>query len=235
MAMSDAAPKQSNHGDVYHCVKEMLIYFRLGLGEPVVINDIADHLRVSATPVRESLIRLKCEGFLDETARRGFVTKVLTVKEMEDLYNLILLILVHSIKHHHGIDVERMTRLPPPPSSNGGDQTRIVDCIRYFDALYEQVVSPFRSEIMSHLLQNACERTRYLRAIDFETPGHLAETLRFCEDLISALRAHDSSRAIGMIEEHFAEKITRIPILTKEGISRAHTSTRLNSWRRPLS
>jgi DNA-binding GntR family transcriptional regulator len=54
--------------------------FRFGLGEPIVINEIADHLRVSATPVRESLIRLKCEGFLDGTIRHGFVTKVLTVK-----------------------------------------------------------------------------------------------------------------------------------------------------------
>jgi DNA-binding GntR family transcriptional regulator len=54
--------------------------FRFGLGEPFVINEIADHLRVSATPVRESLIRLKCEGFLDGAIRHGFVTKVLTVK-----------------------------------------------------------------------------------------------------------------------------------------------------------
>jgi len=231
VALSDAAAKNSNHGDVYHWLKEMLIDFRLGLGEPVVINDVADHLRVSATPVRESLIRLKCEGFLDETARRGFVTKILTVKEMEDLYNLISLILVHSIKSHRDVDVDRMAL--SPASIDGVNQAEIVDCIRHFDALYEQIASPFGSEIMSHLLQNASERTRYVRAIDFETPRHVAGSLRFFENLVSALRVHDISRAIAVIEGDFAEKIARIPALTKEGINRAHGSTRLNSWRRP--
>src|SRR5262245_38874540 len=54
-----------DHGRVYGWLKTMLVEYRFGPDAQLTICEVADHLRVSATPARESLIRLRAESFLD--------------------------------------------------------------------------------------------------------------------------------------------------------------------------
>jgi hypothetical protein len=48
-------------------------------GEQLLIGPLVDQLKVSLAPVRETLIRLRTEGLLDNAPRRGFFAKALTI------------------------------------------------------------------------------------------------------------------------------------------------------------
>jgi len=55
------------------------------------INDkiICDALKVSRTPVREALIELTNEGYLERTPRHGFRVKVISLVEVKEIYEII--------------------------------------------------------------------------------------------------------------------------------------------------
>src|SRR5712671_1320379 len=78
---------------VYEALKAEVVNYRFRPGEQIRIAELADHLRVSSTPVREALIRLEAEGLLDVAPRRGFFAKTLDLNEMIDLvqYQFFLL------------------------------------------------------------------------------------------------------------------------------------------------
>lgn len=52
-------------------------------------QQISDALNISRTPIREALIQLASDGFLDNIPRRGFRVKSLDTKRVQELYEII--------------------------------------------------------------------------------------------------------------------------------------------------
>lgn len=72
---------------VYNALKEMILSGRLGPGVRLVHQDLADQLKVSRTPVRESLERLYQEGYAGRRSRRGYFVAEVSFAEIRDLYD----------------------------------------------------------------------------------------------------------------------------------------------------
>jgi DNA-binding GntR family transcriptional regulator len=207
--------------EIYIWLKEMVIDFHFGQGAPIVVNEVADRLRVSATPVRENLIRLRSEGFIDDSPRRGFLSKVLSTKEMIDLHNLLCLLLTHSLSY---LDSTRAGAGVEPREQRRGDARAHV---LYLDSICQSLVSLTDNREMLQIVRNSCDRTRYVRTIDLEAPGRLALGQRFIDELFSALRLRDAEFAAGLIRRYFDDKIERMSALVKEGISRSYVPENL--------
>jgi DNA-binding GntR family transcriptional regulator len=52
-------------------------------------QQISDELEISRTPIREALIQLASEGYLENTARKGFHVRSLDHKKTRELYEII--------------------------------------------------------------------------------------------------------------------------------------------------
>jgi len=52
-------------------------------------QQISDALNISRTPIREALIQLASDGFLENIPRRGFRVKFIDVKKAQELYEII--------------------------------------------------------------------------------------------------------------------------------------------------
>lgn len=74
---------------VYNFIAEQIRLGKLNSNEKVNEQDICQQLNISRTPVREALIQLAADGFLDSAPRRGFRVKPLTKKEGEDIYRIL--------------------------------------------------------------------------------------------------------------------------------------------------
>jgi DNA-binding GntR family transcriptional regulator len=74
---------------VYEYLQNQRAIARLKPGEKIRENEICVALKISRTPVREALIKLEAEGFLTILPRRGFIVKIITLKEIEDTYMTI--------------------------------------------------------------------------------------------------------------------------------------------------
>ena len=86
---------------VYELLRE---YLRSGLvtwGEPLREAALAARLGVSRTPVREALARLASEG-LAEAHGRSFTVPALTSEDLEDIYELRLLLETEAVRQAAG-------------------------------------------------------------------------------------------------------------------------------------
>ena len=209
------------HLNVYEWLRDMLIRSDFPFGEPIAINDVADRLRVSATPVREGLIRLNSEGFLDARARRGFYPKILSVKEMGELCRLVHMILVDAVRGLREVDSGSIGRA----IEAGWRDCEQMDAERHlwvYDDICGTLIGLSHGNITAGIFRNASDRTRYLRTIDLETPGLLEQARRHAATLFAAVRLGDASGAVRLLTRDLDRTLSRLSALVKEGIGRRY-------------
>ena len=74
---------------VYKYISEKINEGSLKPDNKINEQQISDALGISRTPIREALIQLTSDGFLENTPRRGFRVKFLDVKKAQELYEII--------------------------------------------------------------------------------------------------------------------------------------------------
>jgi DNA-binding GntR family transcriptional regulator len=72
----------------YAAIRAQVVDFRLRPGERVNEFQLARHLGLSRTPVREALNRLASEGFLELTPNRGFFFRPLDIEALVNFYEV---------------------------------------------------------------------------------------------------------------------------------------------------
>src|SRR3954467_2662346 len=67
-------------------VRELIVSGQVRSGEFLRLEPIAEAVGVSNTPVREGLLTLRSEGFVQLVPRRGFVVSPFTRQDVRDLF-----------------------------------------------------------------------------------------------------------------------------------------------------
>lgn len=79
------------------------------------LTKIAEKLGISKTPLRDALIFLEAEGFVEIVPRRGVRVKQLSLDEIKDIYQVIGSLesdaLLESVKHFNETDYQVLDRL----------------------------------------------------------------------------------------------------------------------------
>jgi DNA-binding GntR family transcriptional regulator len=83
MSTSDTYRQQ-----VYDYVWKRIISMEYRPGDFITDSQVANELKISRTPAREAFQRLENEGFLIPEARRGWRIYSLTIKDIEDIFDL---------------------------------------------------------------------------------------------------------------------------------------------------
>ncbi len=73
---------------VYDYVWKKIISMEYRPGDFITDSQVANELKISRTPAREAFQRLEMEGFLIPEARRGWRIYALTIKDIEDIFDL---------------------------------------------------------------------------------------------------------------------------------------------------
>ncbi len=74
---------------VYNYISERINNGTLKPDDKINEQQICEELGVSRTPIREALIQLASDGYLDTLPRRGFRVKYLSVRKAQELYDII--------------------------------------------------------------------------------------------------------------------------------------------------
>ncbi|HET7009700.1 MAG TPA: GntR family transcriptional regulator, partial [Anaerolineales bacterium] len=72
----------------YQVLKDLILRRQLHPGERISVDDIAQRLGVSRTPVTDGLKRLAVEGLVDIVPRRGTFVSTLTAKDVAELFEV---------------------------------------------------------------------------------------------------------------------------------------------------
>lgn len=69
-------------------LRDLIMSGRLQRGEHIRVDSVAEELGISATPVREALMSLRAEGFVEQEPRKGFVVVPISADDVRDLFEV---------------------------------------------------------------------------------------------------------------------------------------------------
>jgi DNA-binding GntR family transcriptional regulator len=87
---------------VYDALLEAIVHGRLIPGTRLVLDDLAEQLKVSRTPIRDALARLTSEGLVRRDGRKGLTLTALSPKELSDLYDVRLMCELYAVENGIG-------------------------------------------------------------------------------------------------------------------------------------
>src|SRR5438876_11187946 len=82
----------------YNSIKEYILDGRLDESSRLTEEFLSGRLGISKSPIREALTRLEAEGLIRIEARRGAYLPSLTIKEIDELYDLREALEVHAVR-----------------------------------------------------------------------------------------------------------------------------------------
>jgi DNA-binding GntR family transcriptional regulator len=221
----------------YRLLKIALVEHRFRPGEQLMVADLADHLRVSNTPVREALICLRAEALLDTSSRRGFFVKIISYKEIIELYELAHLLVSSAIEQGVASDELRSSNELPCEQAHVIARSTDPDCrqsARFYagalEKIHERLVVCSGKTSTAGFLRNIHDRTHYIRTIDLEQPERLNELITMMHLTASAVEKKDVSLAVDALARTLNATVERIPALVKEGVGRACTPSPGPLW-----
>ncbi len=205
MSVPDFAVRPQLSDDVARLIRARIFDGTYAAGAYIRLELLAAELGISVTPVREALFALRAEGLIDQQPRRGFRVLPVTGRDVTDVAN---------VQAHVGgelaaraavrITDEQVHELAEIQASleqayAGDDHERTVRLNHEFHrAINVAAGSPKLAQMMSQITRYAPEAV--FPAID----GWPKQSMKDHRRILSALAAHDGTRARAAMSDHLA-------------------------------
>ena len=212
-------PRTASLGDrVYDLLREHLRSGRVKWGEQLREADLAAQLHVSRTPVREALARLASEGLV-EAQGRSFAVPSLTDEDLEDIYDLRLLLETEAVRQAaaradvaDGIGEVRRTLEQCQAAHARGDAEAFIAANSRFRSAWLGMV---RNRRLVRTVLLYAEHVRALALLTLGDPQRQKVVLRGMQDILNALERHDEQDAIAAMRRYLS--ISRSAMLQAAG------------------
>lgn len=190
---------------VSEALRESIVNGMLKPGERLMEIQLAEELGVSRTPVREAIRRLELEGFLVMVPRRGTYVSDLTIKDINEVFEIrtALDVLAAGLAAERITEeeLEQMERLLVQIGEyiDHRDADRIVEADGEFhDILYRAS----RNDRLVGIINNLREQFTRFRTISMAYPGRLKNTLEEHRRLVEAIAQRNPDLAQQAAREH---------------------------------
>lgn len=185
---------------VYNCIRQNIAVGYYKPGDRLNEQQIADELQVSRSPVREAIKQLTGDGFVVYIPNKGSFVKQLTIKELNDMYDMRVMIESYAIeKACENLSDELRKKLEDfrdkfPVYSEDSDRKRYIELDKEFhSAIVENTGNQYAIEVFN---------TLYIQISMFRTIS-LSDTERF------RLSLQDHMKMIGYILDGSVKKAVR--------------------------
>ncbi|WP_157091795.1 GntR family transcriptional regulator [Methylobacterium nodulans] len=207
--------------DAHSRLKDLVLQHAFHPGQQLRARDLADRLKISATPVREALIRLSVEGLIVSVPHKGFYTKPLDLSELSDRYELAFMVSRYAVEKGIAHFTMRGLEEPAVPKIGGvGDvaskQHLALSQSVFVGQLLERIAGLAGNTAALALMQTFNDHTRYIRLLDLEDAGTARMVFANVSRLIGHLREKNPDLAVFELKILLVGTIERLPTLVKE-------------------
>ena len=84
--------KESLSEQAYQLIKRDIVYCTLKPGQLIAQAALTEAYHVGVTPIREALRQLAQEGFVQSVPRLGYIVSLITVKDVEEMFEMRVLL-----------------------------------------------------------------------------------------------------------------------------------------------
>jgi DNA-binding GntR family transcriptional regulator len=184
---------------VHHQLVDRILRDDLRPGSRISDTALARELGVSRTPIREALLRLEREGFLEADVGRGFFVKPLSVREVREVYPVLWTLEVQALRDAGPADPERVARLHEVNARLEAetDPERRIDLDGKWHALLlERCANAYLLNLIASLKQ-VIRRYEYAY---MQNAGHVPLSTRTHEHIAERAGAGDVEGAVPLLE-----------------------------------
>lgn len=218
--------RQQLPDEVATYARELILSGQVRPGEFLRMERIADAIGVSNTPVREGLLTLCSEGFVELVPRRGFVVAPVSEQDVCDLFWAQAQLAAElAARAATTITPDRLDRIEAinerfERAVRAGDADGVTDLGHRF---HREINLAAGSRRLGLLLGSVVRHlpNRFYASIE----GHLGATRNDHAELIEALRAGDADTARTITERHILDAADGVlAVLAERGLWADHES-----------
>lgn len=205
---------------VYREIKKDILSGIYRMGERLPVDDLAAQHDVSKTPVREALSALQHEGLVEIVPRVGYFVSHMTVKEVQDLFQLRLILegasaqlAAEHIAEHELLELERI-----PCNWTFGDPDSHLQYLQDNREFHLRIALATRNKHLADVVGRVLDKMQGLLLWELELRDRPEELADEHGQLLAALSRRDGSLARQVMEaaiEKMREAI--LQAILKEG------------------
>lgn len=202
------ASLQNNAVVAYHEIKRRIMDNVYTIGSAISMQETADLLRMSRTPIRDALIRLEKERLVRFVPRHGFQVLPISAHDTAEIYRILasleLLAIEQLIESNHA--PETLAELDiAVVGLEHALATGDLDAWARFDAIFhETLIALSGNQRLAEQVRQFQDQTRRARRITLRLRTSPEVSTRNHRDLVEAIKAGDASRAC---EIHKAQRL----------------------------
>ena len=211
----------------YRRISTAIANLELKPGEALTQDRLARWLSISRTPVREALRRLEQERIIQTVAGRGLVVTELTVKDVEDMLEMLRLMDPHAA-------FLAAQRRSPAQAQQLRDVTRkLLDSAEAFDVegwsiadkpYHEIMLEASGNKLLRQSIQDVRRRLHRISINSVTRPERLLECTHEHAAVADAVVAGDAMRAQTLMRRHLEAMSSSVMALVRNYIVPIHGS-----------
>jgi DNA-binding GntR family transcriptional regulator len=207
-AAKTAAPVHRSRGElVYAQLKQDVANFKLVPGDRFTENEISERLGVSRTPVREALLRLQQEGYVEVLFRNGWRVLPFNFEQFEQLYDLRMVLETTAVQRICADDVhvdrdllERIAAIWLVPATERSSDIKQV--AQWDEEFHCSLVAAAGNGEMTRVHRDVTERIRIIRRLDFTKQARIDATYEEHAKILRAIQRKRSDQAALLLRTH---------------------------------
>ena len=203
------------HKEAYNRLLGWIVEGRLAPGEKLRDIALADNLGVSRTPVREALLRLEEEGFVETKPNRSTQVTPISLDDAYPLYSIVwtleALALSEALPHIQESDIREMTQINEQflKEMKKGRRAQALKADYDFHAIFiRRANNPELTEIISKLKS----KLRRLDLYYYERVQNATLSYQEHKQLIMSLEENNRMAALRAVEDNWKSSFRRFNI-----------------------
>ena len=204
---------------VYAQLKRDVAEFKLIPGDRFSENGLSDRLGVSRTPVRQALVRLQQEGYVEVMFRSGWRVLPFDFDQFEQLYDLRMVLETTAV-HRLCADGQRVDKallkelaaiwLIPVKERC----TNSIQVGQWDESFHCALVSAAGNAEMTRVHRDVTERIRIIRRLDFTKPARIDATYEEHGKILEAIQSRRPDQAALLLRAHIETSQAEVKKIT---------------------
>jgi DNA-binding GntR family transcriptional regulator len=188
---------------IHAALRRQILTGQLRPGDRLVEGALARRWGVSKSPLREVLKRLQHEGLVEAVPRRGYLVTPITVRQVQDLFDLRLILerdaAVRAARSASAAQIDALARLVGAPYVMGDvdSQNRFLATNKRFHLAVARTTGNQR---LVGLLDRLLDELDRLFHLGLDVRDRADTLVQEHQDLVAAIEARDPARAAATME-----------------------------------
>jgi len=190
--------------EVYEFLRGSIIQGKLKPGQRLNEIELGQHLGISRTPIRETLMKLEHEGFVSIDPGKGAVVTRLSKVDLEEIYPIVAalegLAAGLAVPHLTRSDLAKLKRYNKEMKETvGGQMSRYMELNTSFHQTFLE--NSHNDRLLATVMTFKDQIYRF-RLFSLAMPSRMSESLEEHHKILQAFEKKDAKRAEELVREH---------------------------------